>query len=119
MFALEPIPEVPIEPGGRSWQLEARCATGTGALVELFFSEQLDDINRAKAFCAGCTVRLECLDAAIERREPVGVWGGELFVNGRVLAHKRNRGRPPKVRPPEPVIPVDPFEGLIGVPASA
>jgi hypothetical protein len=32
------------------------------------------------------------------------VWGGELFANGKVLANKRRRGRPPKVRPPEPVL---------------
>ena len=36
------------------------------------------------------------------RREPWGVWGGELFANGKVLAQKRVRGRPPKVRVPEP-----------------
>ena len=33
---------------------------------------------------------------AIERREPWGVWGGQLFFNGKVLAFKRKRGRPPK-----------------------
>ena len=31
---------------------QARCNDGTGALVTLFFSEQLDDIARAKALCA-------------------------------------------------------------------
>mgnify|MGYP003341417293 CR=1 FL=1 len=35
----------------------------------------------------------------MRRREPWGVWGGELFANGKVLAQKRNRGRPPKVAP--------------------
>jgi WhiB family transcriptional regulator, redox-sensing transcriptional regulator len=72
--------------------------------VDLFFSEQLDDILRAKAFCVECPVKDECLASAIERREPWGVWGGELFANGKVLANKRRRGRPPKVRPPEPVL---------------
>jgi hypothetical protein len=86
------------------WRTEARCADSTSALVDLFFSEQLDDILRAKEFCQGCAVREECLDAAIARREPWGVWGGELFANGKVLAQKRRRGRPPKVAPPEPVI---------------
>ena len=65
--------------------------------------EQLDDIARAKAFCRACPVREACLEAAKVRREPWGVWGGELFANGKVLAQKRKRGRPPKVRPPEPV----------------
>ena len=40
-----------------------------------------------------------CLAGALERREPWGVWGGELFVNGKVVAQKRKRGRPPKIRP--------------------
>jgi WhiB family redox-sensing transcriptional regulator len=83
------------------WRAEARCADSSAALTELFFSEQLDDIGRAKAFCRGCAVREACLDAALERREPWGVWGGELLANGKVLAQKRKRGRPPKVRPPE------------------
>ncbi len=38
---------------------------------------------------------------ALTRREPWGVWGGELFVNGKIVAQKRKRGRPPKVRPEE------------------
>jgi WhiB family redox-sensing transcriptional regulator len=100
MFALENTAVIGEEP----WRLDARCADGTSALVDLFFSEQLDDILRAKAFCVECPVREACLDAAIERREPWGVWGGELFANGKVLANKRRRGRPPKVRPPEPVL---------------
>jgi WhiB family transcriptional regulator, redox-sensing transcriptional regulator len=31
---------------------------------------------RAKAICARCPVRAECLDWALETREPFGVWGG-------------------------------------------
>jgi WhiB family redox-sensing transcriptional regulator len=89
---------------GEHWRAEARCADSSSALVDLFFSEQLDDILRAKAFCVECPVRRQCLDAAIARREPWGVWGGELFANGKVLAQKRRRGRPPKVRAPEPVL---------------
>jgi len=100
MFALEPTAVIEAEP----WRADARCADGTSALVDLFFSEQLDDILRAKAFCVECPVRQSCLDAAVARREPWGVWGGELFANGKVLANKRRRGRPPKVRPPEPVL---------------
>ena len=37
------------------------------------------------------------LEGAIERREPWGVWGGQLFLNGKILASKRRRGRPPKI----------------------
>ncbi len=87
------------------WRLEARCADGTGQLTALFFSEALDDIARAKAFCAGCAVRDDCLQAAVARREPWGVWGGELLVSGRVIANKRRRGRPPKHPRPQDALP--------------
>jgi WhiB family transcriptional regulator, redox-sensing transcriptional regulator len=96
-----------IEFGGEEelWRLDARCQDGSGSLTALFFSEALDDIARAKAFCAGCVVREECLSAAIARREPWGVWGGELLANGKVLAQKRKRGRPPKRPRPEDALP--------------
>jgi WhiB family redox-sensing transcriptional regulator len=89
-----------VEFEDEEWRDEARCADGSASLTALFFSEQLDDMARAKAFCRGCVVREECLDAAIDRREPWGVWGGEIIVNGKVIAQKRKRGRPPKVSPP-------------------
>ena len=82
----------------------ARCNDGTGNLVALFFSEQLDDIARAKAFCGPCPVREDCFQAALDRREPYGVWGGRLFFKGKVLAVKRPRGRPPKNPRPEVVV---------------
>ena len=74
----------------------AECRDGTATMVELFFSEQLDDIARAKAICGTCIVRKACLAGAVQRREPWGVWGGQLFLNGRILAFKRKRGRPPR-----------------------
>jgi WhiB family redox-sensing transcriptional regulator len=86
------------------WWAQARCNDGAGTLVALFFSEQLDDIARAKAICARCPVRQPCLEGALARREPWGVWGGELFANGRVLAHKRRPGRPRKHPRPDPAV---------------
>ena len=77
---------------------EARCKDSTGNLTALFFSEQLDDIARAKSICAQCPVREACFEGARARREPYGVWGGRLFFKGKVLAVKRPRGRPPKNR---------------------
>ncbi len=96
MFAIEIQTEVE-----EAWRADALCRDGSASLVELFFSEQLDDIARAKQFCRGCEVRDDCLEAALDRREPWGVWGGELLANGKVLAQKRKRGRPPKVAPPD------------------
>lgn len=31
---------------------------------------------KAKAICMRCPVRIECLEWALETREPFGVWGG-------------------------------------------
>ena len=80
------------------WDL-ARCRDGAGSMTGLFFSEQIDDIARAKAICNLCAVIEPCLQGALERREPWGVWGGQLFAGGKVLAFKRKRGRPPKNPP--------------------
>jgi WhiB family transcriptional regulator, redox-sensing transcriptional regulator len=64
---------------------------------ELFFAESPDDVEFAKTLCLSCPVRAACLAGAKERREPWGVWGGELFVSGAVVPRKRPRGRPRKV----------------------
>ena len=103
MSALTLISPDPATTGAEDWRVDARCADAAGSLTELFFSEDLTDIARAKAFCAGCPVRVECLTGALERREPWGVWGGESIVNGRVTV-RRPRGRPPKVARLEPVV---------------
>jgi WhiB family redox-sensing transcriptional regulator len=46
-----------------------------------------------------------CLAGALERAESWGVWGGQLLVDGVIVAIKRGRGRPPKH--PRPQIIVD------------
>ena len=92
------------------WWSDARCNDGAGTMSGLFFSEELQDIARAKLICAKCPVIADCLEGAIERREPWGVWGGQLFLNGRVLASKRRRGRPPKVARPEDELPDVPVQ---------
>lgn len=84
---------------------KARCADGSGTLTHLFFSDEVIDIARAKAICGKCRLRQSCLDQALERSEPWGVWGGQLVENGRVVADKRPRGRPPKH--PRPLLVVD------------
>jgi len=63
---------------------------------ELFFAESPEDVETAKAMCRGCTARLACLTGALERREPWGVWGGELLMRGAIVPRKRPRGRPRK-----------------------
>jgi WhiB family redox-sensing transcriptional regulator len=63
---------------------------------ELFFAELPADVEYAKALCRDCPVQALCLAGALERREPWGVWGGELFLQGVVIPRKRPRGRPRK-----------------------
>jgi WhiB family redox-sensing transcriptional regulator len=63
---------------------------------ELWFAESPADVEFAKALCQECPVRSMCLDGALERREPWGVWGGQLFLQGVVIPRKRPRGRPRK-----------------------
>lgn len=84
---------------------QARCADGHGTLTHLFFSDDVLDIARAKAICSKCKLTASCLDSALDRAEPWGVWGGELIENGRIVVHKRPRGRPPKH--PRPLVVVD------------
>ncbi len=63
---------------------------------ELWFAESPSDVEYAKALCVECPVRSLCLEGALQRREPWGVWGGELFLQGAVIPRKRPRGRPRK-----------------------
>ena len=75
------------------------ASTAIGELVFhrlLFFAESPTDVELAKALCLDCPVRAECLAGALERREPWGVWGGQLFLQGVVIPRKRPRGRPRK-----------------------
>jgi WhiB family redox-sensing transcriptional regulator len=63
---------------------------------EMWFAEAPVDLERAKALCADCPVRLTCLAVAVERGEFAGVWGGQIFTAGRIVPYKRPRGRPHK-----------------------
>lgn len=63
---------------------------------DLWFADNPADLHYAKKLCRQCPIRRQCLAAALERAEPWGVWGGEIFEQGLVVANKRSRGRPRK-----------------------
>jgi WhiB family redox-sensing transcriptional regulator len=58
----------------RRWQEDAACL---GADPEIFFLEKGGSTLEAKAICATCTVRDECLETALVNVEKHGVWGGK------------------------------------------
>lgn len=64
--------------------------------AELWFSAIPAEVEMAKSLCATCPVKATCLEAAVQRQEPWGVWGAELFESGVIIARKRPRGRPRK-----------------------
>lgn len=70
------------KPGPPARELPCRAAP------ELFFAEHPADLLRAKMLCRDCPVRPACLADALQRREPCGVWGGELLLRGTVIADK-------------------------------
>jgi hypothetical protein len=89
---------------------QARCADPRAALTHLFFSEDILELARARAICSTCAVRQACLARALERREPYGIWGGHMVIDGELVPDKRGRGRPPKV--PRPRLVVDEITGV-------
>jgi WhiB family redox-sensing transcriptional regulator len=64
--------------------------------ARLFFSELMAEVIVAKALCGECSQLGPCLRGATARREPWGVWGGKVFVDGVAVEFKRPRGRPRK-----------------------
>jgi len=64
--------------------------------AELWFAESPADVEAAKSLCGTCPARASCLAGALARQEPWGVWGGQLVIQGAIVARKRPRGRPRK-----------------------
>ncbi len=56
-----------------AWEEDARCNNYD---PELFFAPRARAERRAKAVCARCPVRSECLAFALASRMEFGIWGG-------------------------------------------
>ena len=61
---------------------------------ELFFSEKPSELAQAQSICASCSVRVSCLELALEENMDWGVWGGVIFWDGQPYHRRRGRGRP-------------------------
>ncbi len=89
-------PADPANPADQvaDWRREAACLPHDS---ELFFPARTayrgDEVARAKAVCRRCPVREECLRAAMNGREKIGIWGG-LTPAERARLHRSARRRP-------------------------
>jgi WhiB family redox-sensing transcriptional regulator len=61
----------------------------------LWFATEDAAVADAKALCRECPQQVACLRGALEREEPWGVWGGQLFHRGAVVARPPRQGRSP------------------------
>jgi WhiB family redox-sensing transcriptional regulator len=82
-----------------STELRLPCQVST---VDLWFSETTREVQQAKQLCGGCPIRVRCLAGALHRREPWGVWGGEILHRGTIVAHQPTRRRPRKTHTEHP-----------------
>ena len=73
------------------WRRRAACRPYGS---ELFFPARStfrnSEIARAKAICRPCPVREECLKAAMDGREKIGIWGG-FTPEERARLHRLSR----------------------------
>jgi WhiB family transcriptional regulator, redox-sensing transcriptional regulator len=67
-----------VRPPAGSWRSIAACRSVD---PDLFFpasasGERLEQVSEAKAICAGCQARRECVAFALRTRQMHGIWGG-------------------------------------------
>jgi WhiB family redox-sensing transcriptional regulator len=66
---------------------------------ELFHPNRGEDTAAAKAVCAECLSRVECLEYALANNEKVGIWGGTSERERRALRRELNLAKPkPPIR---------------------
>ena len=73
------------------WQRDAECAHYSG-IVD-FFPSRGESAQDAKAVCAACPVRDDCLEFALRMRITHGVWGGMTERERRQVRRRRLRVR--------------------------
>lgn len=68
------------------WRESGACRT---ADTSLFFPVTDDEAAPARAICASCPVREQCLNFALANREEQGVWGGLTESERRRVRRRR------------------------------
>jgi WhiB family transcriptional regulator, redox-sensing transcriptional regulator len=85
--------DAPQTPDEYAWMLHARCR---GADPTEFFPSDGLGVEYAQRICAGCPVRVECLEYALVHRIEHGVWGGASErERRRILRRRRDLGPAP------------------------
>jgi WhiB family transcriptional regulator, redox-sensing transcriptional regulator len=82
-------------------QLWLRDASCRGPQASVFYApprferkeDRLRRERQAKSICAGCSVRQDCLEFAIETGETFGVWGGLTEAERSELNSSRSTAR--------------------------
>ena len=68
-------------------------STGVGVLMmKAGIEKKMLEWRRQQRICAGCDVRLLCLEHALSHHERYGVWGG-LTATERTRIRRERRGR--------------------------
>ena len=78
----------------QSWRDRAFCL---GLDHDMFFPKRGESTRVSKAICESCTVREECLEDAIMRKEIAGIRGGKSKRERDKIA--KERGMKPKPQP--------------------
>ncbi len=55
------------------WMLDGHCR---GKAPSFFFPSDGVGVEHARKVCAGCPVKVECLEYALANDERFGIWGG-------------------------------------------
>jgi WhiB family redox-sensing transcriptional regulator len=79
------------------WQSQGACLN---ADPDVFFpisvaGASATQIRTARAICAGCRVRSDCIDFALEHPEIQGIWGGTTDDERKKLRRARARAGSP------------------------
>jgi len=73
-----------------NWQDLGNCL---GVDPELFFPGRGASTKEAKGVCAGCVVKVDCLEYALDNGEKFGIWGGASERERRRIRRQRRLDR--------------------------